>query len=84
MSRATAKQPAKKAARSHALQERVEAERRKLQKASAVLLALVYSSESGLECEQASDVASVALDLVEQAVSGLDRVALKGDKGGES
>jgi hypothetical protein len=56
--------------------ERVETERRKLQRASAVLLALVYSSDRGLESEQAADVVSVALDLVEQAVDALDVVTL--------
>jgi hypothetical protein len=56
--------------------ERVETERRKLQRASAVLLALVYSSERGLEIEQAADVASSALELIEQAVDALDSVTL--------
>lgn len=73
MRRAKAKRPAVKAA---IIAERVETERRKLQRASAVLLALVYSLERGLDSEQASDVASVALDLVEHALAGLDSVAL--------
>lgn len=76
MSRAKAKRPAK-VAQSDQLHDRIEAERRKLQRAAAVLLALVYSSDSGLETEQAADVASVALDLVEAALAGLDVVALK-------
>jgi hypothetical protein len=59
------------------LSERIETERRKLQRASAVLLALVYSSDNGLETEQAAGVASVALDLVDSALAGLDIVALK-------
>jgi hypothetical protein len=71
--RAKAKRPAVKAA---VITERVETERRKLQRASAVLLALVYSSERGLESEQAADVVSVALDLVEQAIDALDSVTL--------
>lgn len=75
MSRAKAKRAAN-AAQSDQLHERIEAERRKLQRAAAVLLALVYSSDSGLETEQAADVASVALDLVEAALAGLDIVAL--------
>jgi hypothetical protein len=72
-----AKRPTKKAAQAFAQTERIEAERRKLQLAAAVLRALVYSSDTGLDTEQASDVASVALDLVEQALGGLDSVALK-------
>lgn len=76
MSRAKGKR-AIKVAQADQLRERIEAERRKLQRASAVLLALVYSSDNGLETEQASDVASVALDLIEQALAGLDSVALK-------
>jgi hypothetical protein len=57
-------------------QDRIEAERRRLQKASAVLIALVYSSSQGLDSEQAGDVAGVALDLVEQAILALDAVEL--------
>jgi hypothetical protein len=57
-------------------QDRIEAERRRLQKASAVLIALVYSLSQALDSEQAGDVASVALDLVEQAVAALDAVQL--------
>jgi hypothetical protein len=62
---------------STAFQDRIEAERRRLQKASAVLVALVYSSSQGLDSEQAGDVAGVALDLVEQAILALDAVELK-------
>lgn len=58
--------------------EHIEQQRRKLQRASAVLLALVYSLDHGLESEQAGDVASTALDLVEQAVAALDSVAIGG------
>lgn len=76
MSRARAKRAAR-VAQADQLRERIESERRKLQRASAVLLALVYSSDNGLETEQASDVASVALDFVEAALAGLDIVALK-------
>jgi hypothetical protein len=61
---------------STAFQDRIEAERRRLQKASAVLIALVYSSSQGLDSEQAGDVAGVALDLVEQAILALDAVEL--------
>lgn len=75
MSRAKAKRAAK-VALPFLLRERIEAERRKLQHASAVLLALVYSSDGGLNTEQASDVASVALDLIEQAIAALDSVVL--------
>ena len=57
-------------------QDRIEAERRRLQKASAVLIALVYSLSQALDNEQAGDVASVALDLIEQAVAALDSVQL--------
>lgn len=76
MSHAKAKRAAK-AAQVDQLSERIEQERRKLQRAAAVLTALVYSSDSGLETEQASDIASVALELVEAALAGLDIVALK-------
>lgn len=62
---------------STAFQDRIEAERRRLQKASAVLIALVYSSSQGLDSEQVGDVAGVALDLVEQAILALDVVELK-------
>jgi hypothetical protein len=59
------------------VQDRIEAERRRLQKASAVLLALVYSLTQALDSEQAGDVAGVALDLVEQAILALDAVELR-------
>jgi hypothetical protein len=62
---------------SRGFQDQIEAERRRLQKASAVLLALIYSLDRGLDLEQAGDAAGVALDLVEQAVLALDAVALK-------
>jgi hypothetical protein len=62
---------------SGAIQDRIEAERRRLQKASAVLIALVYSSSQGLDSEQAGDVAGVALDLIEQAIVALDAVELR-------
>lgn len=58
-------------------QDRIEAERRRLQKAAGVLLALVNSSSQGLDSEQAGDVAGVALDLVEEAILALDAVELK-------
>ena len=48
-----------------------------MQKAGAVLLALVYSSSQGLDSEQACDVASVAVDLIEQAIVALDAVELR-------
>jgi hypothetical protein len=57
--------------------DRIEAERRRLQKASAVLLAMIYSVDRGLELEQAGDAAAVALDLIEQAVLALDAVELR-------
>jgi hypothetical protein len=76
VSHTKAKRPAK-AVQADQLHERIEEERRKLQRASALLTALVHSADSGLESEQASDVASVALDLVEAALAGLDIVALK-------
>ena len=59
------------------LQDRIEAERRRLQKAGAVLIALVYSLTQALDSEQAGDVAGVALDLVEQAILALDAVELR-------
>jgi hypothetical protein len=59
------------------LQDRIEAERRRLQKASAVLIALVYSLTQVLDSEQAGDVAGVPLDLVEQAILALDAVELR-------
>ena len=58
-------------------QDRIEAERRRLQKASAVLIALVYSLTQALDSEQAGDVAGVALDLIEQAILALDAVELR-------
>jgi hypothetical protein len=58
-------------------QDRIEAERRRLQKAAGVLLALVYSLCQGLDSEQACDVAGVALNLVEQAILALDSVELR-------
>lgn len=74
MSRAKAKRPAKAAKRS--IGEQIEIERRRLQKAAAVLLALIYSLDRGLQSDQAGDAASVALDLIEQAIAALDSVAL--------
>ena len=62
---------------SRVFQDQIEAERRRLQKAGAVLLALIYSLDRGLDLEQAGDAASVALDLIEQTVLALDAVALK-------
>ena len=62
---------------SGAIQDRIEAERRRLQKASAVLIALIYSLSQGLESEQTGDVAGVALDLIEQAILALDVVELR-------
>jgi hypothetical protein len=59
------------------IQDRIDAERRRLQRAAAVLTALVYSLDRGLDSEQAGDAASVALDLVEQSVLALDAVELK-------
>jgi hypothetical protein len=59
------------------LQDLIEAERRRLQKASAVLTALVYALNQALDSEHAGDVASVALDLIEQAILALDAVELK-------
>lgn len=56
------RRPAKKVA---IIVERVETERCKLQCASAVLLALVYSLDRGLDTEQAGDVAGSALELIE-------------------
>lgn len=76
MSRTKAKRAAK-AAQADQLSERIEAERRRLQRAAAVLVALVYAQERGLDSEQCADVASTALDLVEHALAGLDSVALK-------
>ena len=62
---------------SSVFRDQIEAERRRLQKASAVLLALIYSLDCGLDTDQAGDAASVALDLVEQAVLALDAVTLR-------
>ncbi len=59
------------------LQDTIEAERRRLQKAGAVLTALVYSLNQALDSEQAGDVAGVALDLIEQAILALDAVELR-------
>lgn len=65
---------------SYALRERIEAERRRLQKASAVLAALAYSlNHEALDNDQAGDIAGAALDLIEQAILALDAVALKKD-----
>lgn len=63
--------------------QRIEAERRRLQKASAVLGCLVYSATydaPGIDC---GDVACVALDLVVQAVNALDIVELRREAGRE-
>ena len=77
MSRRAKAKRAANAAQADQLHERIEAERRKLQRAAAVLTALVYSSDSGLEAEQAADIASVAFDLIQGALDGLDIVALE-------
>jgi hypothetical protein len=54
----------------------IEAERRRLQKASTVLIALVYSLSQILDGEQAGDVARVALDLIGQPILALDALAV--------
>ena len=83
MSRAKARRTAK-GAQADQLHERIEQERHKLRRAAAVLLALIYSSDSGLEVEQAADIADVARDLVSSALDGLDVVALKRAGGASS
>jgi hypothetical protein len=66
----------------NAIGEHIEKQRRQLNKAAAVLLAVIYSLDRGLENEQAGDAASVALDLIEAAVAQLDSVTLS--QGGRS
>lgn len=64
------------------VRERIEIERRRLQKASGVLTCLVFSVNHDAEDVDPGDVASVAVELVDRAVSALDVVELtRGLKG---
>lgn len=62
---------------SDAARERIEVERRRLQKASAVLACLIYAvnhDEPGID---PGDVASVTRELIDRAVLALDIVVLQ-------
>lgn len=61
----------------HPICQRIEAERRRLQKASAVLACLVYSANHDAPDIDAGDVASVVRDLIDRAVLALDAVDLQ-------
>lgn len=56
---------------------RIEAERRRLQRASAVLSALIEAGNADAELDYA-DVAGVVREQIETALSGLDSVTLEG------
>lgn len=59
---------------SHAVRERIQAERLRLQKAQAVISALGYSlNHDAIEIEDAGDVTAVVGDLVGQAVNAMGR-----------
>jgi hypothetical protein len=63
---------------SRTITERIEIERRRLQKASAVLTCLVYCVNHEADDVDAADVASVVIKLINRAVLALDSVKLAG------
>jgi hypothetical protein len=58
------------------LESRIEAERRRLQQASAVLTCAVLAVDHGVDVEVLGDVISVGRDLVDAAIVALDSVSL--------
>lgn len=58
------------------IRERIEIERRRLQKASGALTCLVFSVNHDTDDVDPADVASVAGELVDRAVDALDVVEL--------
>ena len=70
MSRGKAKQPAKKAVRP--VHERLEVQRRKLMRASAVLTVAALAIEHDLDRDVIADAVSAGRELVDAAVIALD------------
>lgn len=69
---------------SHPVRLRIEAERRRLQRAQAVIGVLGYClNHEAIEVEEAGDVATVAGDLIGQAINGLDVAELTAQDGSE-
>lgn len=56
--------------------EKIEAERRRLQKASAILIGAALASEQGVDPEVVADAITAGRELVDQAVAALDSVVL--------
>lgn len=61
------------------VEARIAAERRRLQKASAVLSGAVLAAEQGLDAQVVADAVSAARELVDAAVRALDVVELTRD-----
>lgn len=58
------------------IRDRIEEERRRLQRARAILVAAQQSAMHGAECDYC-DIMAVATDLIDAAVEALDSVALR-------
>lgn len=59
-------------------QVRIDTQRRRLQKAQAILICAVHASIHDLEADY-GDIMSVAVDLIDDAVNALDSVELYRD-----
>jgi hypothetical protein len=66
------------------VEAKIEAERRRLQKASAVLTGAVLAAEEGVDAEIVADAVSVGRELVDAAVNGLDAVELRRARQGDA
>lgn len=56
-------------------QQRIDAQRRRLQKAQAILVCAVHACIHDLEADY-GDIMSVAVDLIDEAVNALDSLEL--------
>lgn len=59
------------------LHQRIETERRRLQKADAILACLVFAVNHDAPSIDAADVAAIVSELISAAVDGLDIVKLQ-------
>lgn len=64
-------------------QVRIDTQRRRLQKAQAILICAVHACIHDLEADY-GDIMSVAVDLIDEAVNALDSVELYRDSGGDT
>lgn len=63
------------------LDEKIEHQRGRLQKASAILLCAVLATHEGIGADVVADAAVIARELVDAAVVALDAVELSRDRG---